>query len=78
VARTREERRTLVGNPERKRALGRPKRKLEENITWIFRRGRGSCIALVWLKTENNWQCALVKAVMNLSKKKEVKVKQSN
>jgi hypothetical protein len=32
VARTREERSNLVGKPEGKGALGRPKGKLEENI----------------------------------------------
>jgi len=37
-----------VGNPERKRALGRPKRKLEENIKWIFKEWVGvmHCIGL--------------------------------
>jgi hypothetical protein len=29
--------RVLVGKPEGKRLLGRPKRRLEDNIKWIFR-----------------------------------------
>jgi len=30
--------RVLVGNPEGKRPLGRPRRRWEENIRWIFRK----------------------------------------
>ena len=30
--------RVLVGKPERKRPLGRPRRRWEDNIRWIFRK----------------------------------------
>ena len=30
--------RVLVGKPERRRPLGRPRRRWEDNIRWIFRK----------------------------------------
>jgi hypothetical protein len=30
--------RVLVGKPEKKRPLGRPRRRCEDNIKWIFRK----------------------------------------
>ena len=37
----REVHRVLVGKPEGKRPLGRPRHRWEDNIKWIFRSGRG-------------------------------------
>jgi hypothetical protein len=44
VARMGEERgvhRMLVGKPEGKKLLGRPRRRWEDNISWIFRKLEG-------------------------------------
>jgi hypothetical protein len=65
VARMREGRgvyRVLVGKPERKRPLGRPRRRWEENIKEI------GCGGMDWIelaKYRDRWR-ALVNAVMNL------------
>jgi len=33
--------RVLMGNPEGKRPLGRPRRRWEDNMKWIFRKWEG-------------------------------------
>jgi hypothetical protein len=51
--------RVLVGKPEGKIPLGRPRRRWDDNIKWIFRKwGVGAWTGLIWR--------ALVNAVMNL------------
>jgi hypothetical protein len=40
----------LVGKPERKRVLGIPKHKWEDNIKNIFKKYHGSCIGSIWLR----------------------------
>jgi hypothetical protein len=43
--------RVLVGKPEGKRQLGRPKHKLEDNIKMDFKEvGRGPLTGLIWLR----------------------------
>jgi len=68
VARMGEERgvyRVLVGRPEGRRSLGRPRRRWMDNIGWISRRwGVGIWTGLGWLKIDR-WR-TLVSAVMNL------------
>ena len=44
--------RILVGKPEEKRPLGRPRRRLEENITMDLQEvGWGAWTGLIWLRT---------------------------
>ena len=41
----------LVGKPEGKRPLGRPRRRWEDNIKWIFRKWKGVVrTGLSWLR----------------------------
>jgi hypothetical protein len=43
--------RALVGKPEGRRPLGRPRRRWEEILKWIFERlGVGAQIGLIWLR----------------------------
>ena len=43
--------RTLVGKPERRRPLGRPRRRWEDNIkTDFFRSGMRAWSVLIWLR----------------------------
>jgi hypothetical protein len=43
--------RALVGKPEGRRPLGRPRRRWEDNIKWIFERvGGGAQTGLIWLR----------------------------
>jgi len=45
--------RVLVGKPEEKRPLGRPRRRWEDFIRWIFRNWDvGAWTRLSWLKIE--------------------------
>jgi len=43
--------RVLVGKPKVKRPLGRPRRRWEDNLKWIFRKwGMGVWTGLSWLR----------------------------
>ena len=58
--------RVLVGKPEAKRPLGRPKRGWEDNITMNLQ--KVGCGGMEWIELaqhKDRWQ-ALVNAVMNL------------
>ena len=58
--------RVLVGKPEGKRPLGRPRRRWEDNIKMDFQEvggGRGDCIELA--QDRDRWR-ALVNAVINI------------
>jgi hypothetical protein len=47
--------RVLVGKPEGKSQLGRPRRRWENNIKWIFRKwNMGVWIGLSWLRIETD------------------------
>ena len=42
--------RVLVGKPERKRPLGRPRRRWEDNIKMDFRKWEGVETGWIWLR----------------------------
>jgi hypothetical protein len=69
VARTRDRRgvyRVLVGKPEGKKPLGRPRRRWENNIKMGLREAR--CESMDWIdlaQDRDRWR-ALVNAVMNI------------
>jgi hypothetical protein len=69
VARMREVRgayNILVGKPERRRPLGRPRRKWEDNIKMDLREiGFGDVDWIHWAQDRDRWR-ALVNTVMNL------------
>jgi hypothetical protein len=47
--------RILVGKPEGKRPLGRPRRRLVDSIKWILERQDGmEWIGLIWLRIGNS------------------------
>ena len=57
--------RDLVGKPERKRSLGRPRRRWEDNINMDLQ--EMGCVSMDWIELvqdRDGWR-ALVKAVMN-------------
>jgi hypothetical protein len=58
--------RGLVGKPERRRPLGRPRRRWEENIKMDLQ--EVGCVGMDWIELaqdRDRWR-ALVNAVMNL------------
>jgi len=58
--------RVLVGKPEGKRPFGRPKRRWEDNIKWIFKKWDGvGWTGLIWLGIGTGGG-AFVNAEMNL------------
>jgi hypothetical protein len=58
--------RVLVGEPEGRRPLGRPRRRWEDNIRFDFREMGCGCGDWMELAQDRDRWCALVSAVMNL------------
>jgi hypothetical protein len=58
--------RVLVGKPERKRQLGRPTRRWEDNIRIDLREVGCGCVDWMELAQDKDRWRALVSAVMNL------------
>ena len=58
--------RVLVGKPERKRPLGRPRRRWEDNIKMDLQKVGGSCGDWIELAQDREWWRALVGKVRNL------------
>jgi hypothetical protein len=58
--------RILVGKPERKRPMGRPKRRWEDNIKMDLQEVRGTCGDCKELAQDRDRWRALVSTVMNL------------
>jgi len=58
--------RVLVGKPEEKRPLGRPRRRWEDNIKIDL--PEVGCVGMGWIEVAQDWDRwrALVNAVMNL------------
>jgi hypothetical protein len=57
--------RVLVGKPERRRPLGRPRRRWEDNIRMDFREVECGCVDWMALAQDRDKWRALVSAVMN-------------
>ena len=58
--------RVLVGRPEGKRQLGRPRRRLQDNIK-VYRKETGwDGVVWIYLAEDRNRWWAVVNAVMNL------------
>jgi hypothetical protein len=69
VARMREERKmykVLVGRPEGKRPLGKPRRKWEDGTRMDLRETGWGSIEWIQLAQDRDWLRALVNTVMNL------------
>jgi hypothetical protein len=58
--------RVLVGKPERRRPLGRPRRRWEDNICMNLREVECGCVDWMELAQVRDRRRALVSAVMNL------------
>jgi len=58
--------RVLVGNPEGRRPLGRPRRRWEDNIRMDLREVRCGCVDWMELAQDRDRWRALVSAVTNL------------
>ena len=58
--------RVLVGKPEGKRPLGRPRRRWEDNIKMAFKGVGCGCIDWIELAQDRDSWRAFVNAVMNL------------
>ena len=58
--------RVLVGKPEGRRPLGRPRRRWEDNIRMDLRKVGCECVEWMELAQDRDRCCALVSAVMNL------------
>jgi len=58
--------RVLVGQPEGRRLLGRPRRRWEDNIRMDLREVGCGGMGLMELAQDRDRWCALVSAVMNL------------
>jgi hypothetical protein len=58
--------RILVGKPEGKNSLGRPRHRWEDNINMELR--EVGCVGMNWIELAQgrDWRQALVNAVMNL------------
>ena len=56
----------LVGKPEGKRPLGRPRRRWEDNIKMAAQKVGGGCADWIELAQDKDRWRALVNAVMNL------------
>ena len=63
--------RVLVGKPEGKRPLGRPRRRWEDNIKMDFQEVGGGCGDWVELAQDRDRWRALVSTVMNLRVQKK-------
>jgi len=59
-------RRVLVGKPERKRPLGRPRRRWEDNIKMDLQEVGGGCVDWMELAQDRDRWRAFVSTVMNL------------
>jgi hypothetical protein len=57
--------RILVGRPEGRRPLGRPRHSWEDNIKWIFKKWDGSMDWIDMVQHRDRWR-AVVNAVLNL------------
>ena len=58
--------RVLVGKPDRRRPLGRPRRRWEDNIRMDLREVGCGCVGWIELAQDRDRRRALVSAVMNL------------
>jgi hypothetical protein len=56
----------LVGKPEGKRLLGRPRRRWEDNIRMDFREIGWECVGWIHLAQDRDKRRAIVNTVMNL------------
>jgi hypothetical protein len=59
-------RRVLVGNPEGKRSLGRPRRRWEDGIKMDLREIGGGCVEWIHLAQDRDHWRAVVNVVINL------------
>jgi hypothetical protein len=56
----------LVGKPEGRRPLGRPRRRSEDGVRMDLREIGLGCVDLIRLSQDRDWWRAVVSAVMNL------------